>query len=494
VVIAAIVADMDSDEHDTEMSGCSDEEEAPRAQNSRRTNVPEPFTDAQKAAHRQMEGAMRPLQKLTLQTEGDKPVADMETIYVKTAIQTLKKPTIKVPRSDAGAGLTRKTDRVVWEDCDISVQEFRRIVVDQLETRILKLPPVAPLCVLMFLNPGINKQTLLGGDHLLHARRCFDDAWEKAADKFEEHQPAAQQQSPSKQRRRSNRSEDSDDDSNMFMHVDDDGDGAADANANRPRRHNASAEKAELLAMRSDEYARFRIQDGVRGCRIDLLKMYADPAIRSKYPAATMLFESKGAVQVTEAHEERVFRFAKLTKNPLRTRLSPALLEACVIIRQNIPVWGAARRRPRLRPHLVDLQVHEKHNRRTQPSGRRDVRRRRVRARLRRMKVRRRRRGRRELAASQVSAHRRIGASAPARPGVALAARTRPDVRGRTSRSNARGPTFFFAAHDPTSLSLHARGVTSRSSPAEFAARYCLSRGGRRVRVQLGPEARGTRL
>jgi hypothetical protein len=49
------------------------------------------------------------------------------------------------------------------------------------------------------------------------------------------------------------------------------------------------------------------------------------------------------------------------------------------------------------------------------------------------------------------SAHRRIGASAPApaRPDVALAARARPDVRGRTSRSNARGPTSSFRCPRP---------------------------------------------
>ncbi|KAJ1456410.1 hypothetical protein M885DRAFT_517493, partial [Pelagophyceae sp. CCMP2097] len=54
------------------------------------------------------------------------------------------------------------------------------------------------------------------------------------------------------------------------------------------------------------------------------------------------------------------------------------------------------------------------------------------------------------------SALERQIASPARRPNVALEC-ARPDV-------------FFLAAHDPTSLSLHARGLTSRSSPAEFIA------------------------
>ena len=58
-----------------------------------------------------------------------------------------------------------------------------------------------------------------------------------------------------------------------------------------------------------------------------------------EYPVATLLFESKGAAQITEAHEERVFSFAKGTKNPYRSRLSPELLRGYVLIKYNIPVW-----------------------------------------------------------------------------------------------------------------------------------------------------------
>ena len=67
--------------------------------------------------------------------------------------------------------------------------------------------------------------------------------------------------------------------------------------------------------------------------------MFADPKIRDAYMIATILFECKGGSQITEAHEERVFKFAKLTKSQLRTRLGPLILSAFVKTRHKFPIW-----------------------------------------------------------------------------------------------------------------------------------------------------------
>jgi len=98
-------------------------------------------------------------------------------------------------------------------------------------------------------------------------------------------------------------------------------------------------ELAQFLNMKKSEWARFVIDDGIRGKRVDMQLMYADTHIRSNYPASSLLFESKGGGQSAEAHQERVFKLAKLTKTALRTRLSPILLSAFVRIAHNIPLW-----------------------------------------------------------------------------------------------------------------------------------------------------------
>ena len=91
--------------------------------------------------------------------------------------------------------------------------------------------------------------------------------------------------------------------------------------------------------LKPKDYREFIISDGVRGKRLDMFQMFANPKIRDDFKIASFLFESNGGSQITEAHEERVFKFAKLTKAPLRTRLGPVILSAFVKIRHNFPIW-----------------------------------------------------------------------------------------------------------------------------------------------------------
>jgi hypothetical protein len=107
----------------------------------------------------------------------------------------------------------------------------------------------------------------------------------------------------------------------------------------RTHGRNAKDEKSAYLALTASALKKFVIDDGVRGRRLDMALMFADSKIREEFPIATLIYESKGASQITEAHEERVFRFAKATKSPQRTRLSPIILGAYVIIKHNIPFW-----------------------------------------------------------------------------------------------------------------------------------------------------------
>jgi hypothetical protein len=95
----------------------------------RERKVPRPLTEPEWDANSQMEGALRLLQRLTLQTEGDVPVADMELTYVIRCVKKLEQETVRVPRRKTGSGSSRMYDEVLWADCAEAVQVFREVVV-----------------------------------------------------------------------------------------------------------------------------------------------------------------------------------------------------------------------------------------------------------------------------------------------------------------------------------------------------------------------------
>ena len=308
----------------------------------RKRTAPEPFTPADWAENAQLEAALRPLHKLTLQTEGDEPVSDMEIIYVKRAIHTLESLTLMVPRFESGMGDERKYDEIQWDACAPSVREFRRVAITELQTRFLKRTPDDASLVMMSLNPAVKIRNLLPSAQCTAAKVVFQTVWDKSAKVYFDSQPEQDVRSPNQRRVRHRQSAAEDD----FMALDDSDEdtpalavAAAAAAGARNARHSSSHEKELYEDMPHAEYKAFIIDDGIRGRRVDLTLMFADHGIRTKYPIATITFESLGCAQITEAHEERVFKFAKLTKNPLRTRLSPIMLSAFVIIRHNFPVW-----------------------------------------------------------------------------------------------------------------------------------------------------------
>ena len=103
-----------------------------------------------------------PLETITLQTEGDVPIADMEIIYVRRCIRTLEKETLSVPWLDSGIGTERKFDEIRFADCFPSVQRFREICLVQLNERFTTRTPDSATLVLMVLNPAIDIRSVLG--------------------------------------------------------------------------------------------------------------------------------------------------------------------------------------------------------------------------------------------------------------------------------------------------------------------------------------------
>lgn len=191
--------------------------------------------------------------------------------------------------------------------------------------------PCKAVCLLMMLNPSVNLAKLMDPSQVNLAEAWFGAAWTEAGLIIAEIQPT-RHASPHKRRRVGGECDDDDDDDLLDLGSGDEANEATPA-------HNSLAEMAQFLAMTSSEYKGFVMNDGVRGRRVDLTLMYADETIRKKYPTATLMYESKGSAQITEAYEERVFKFAKATKAPMRSRLSPQILSAFVTIRHNLRVW-----------------------------------------------------------------------------------------------------------------------------------------------------------
>ena len=327
------VKEVVSDQYET--SSTADEDERPATQSTimtTRTKTPRPFTDVEWMVNAQMEAAMQPIMKLTLQTEGDVPVADMERYYVKRAVKALKQDALKVPRHKTGLVAPRKYDEVKWSDCDPAVTTFRDVAIEELERRHLRRSPPSAVVILMCLNPSLALDKILPPAQLTAARVVFERAWKQAASRLADLRPEPALPSPHKRRKAA--VEDDDDDSMLDVNDEEPG----DVGTSREDR-TADVELAMFRNLTKADWAKYIIDDGVRGKRLDMAAMYANAKIRSEFPIATMLYESKGSAQVTEAHEERVFRFAKLTKTPQRSTLSPVLLKAFVIIRHNFPVW-----------------------------------------------------------------------------------------------------------------------------------------------------------
>jgi len=184
----------------------------------------------------------------------------------------------------------------------------------------------------MMLNPSIMIDEVLSSAQATVVRTRFDSAWKEAAEKLATMQPEPAQPSPMKRRKTLVPSDDDDD----LLNLGDDDEYDAPALQSKL---DPELEKIKFRGMRSADWTPFLIDDGIRGRRLDLFRMFADDKVRSEYPTATLLFESKGSAAITEAHEERVFRFSKLTKSPLRSNLSPLMLEAFVMIKHNIPTW-----------------------------------------------------------------------------------------------------------------------------------------------------------
>jgi len=313
-------------------------------QTPRTPKIPLTFTLPQWRENCQLEAACTPLMTLTLQTEGDVPVADMAPLYVRRCIRVLESDKVSVPVLNSGLGKARKFHTVKWDDCAESVQTFRTVVLSELKERFINHTPDKTTLVLMMLNPYIHVDKVLPEAQYRAAVVAFNSTWDAAAALHASRQPAPAPPSPNTRRVHPRReaatgtaaTDDADDEPDEYC-----GAGVGVTAVTATPVHDAAKEKADYLALEAkpDSYTKFLITDGIRKKRLDMFLMFADPEIRDKYPIATIIFESKGCAQVTEAHEERVFRFAKLTKNPLRTRLSPMMLAAFVIIRHNFPVW-----------------------------------------------------------------------------------------------------------------------------------------------------------
>ena len=268
----------------------------------------------------------------------------MAPLYVRRCIRVLESDELSVPVLNSGLGKARKFHTVKWDDCAESVQTFRTVVLSELKERFINHTPDKTTLVLMMLNPYIHVDKVLPEAQYRAAVVAFNSTWDAAATLHASRQPAPAPPSPNTRRVHPRHeaatgtaaADDADDEQDEYC-----GAGVGITAVTATPVHDAAKEKADYLALEAkpDSYKKFLITDGIRKKRLDMFLMFADLEIRDKYPIATIIFESKGCAQVTEAHEERVFRFAKLTKNPLRTRLSPMVLAPFVIIRHNFQVW-----------------------------------------------------------------------------------------------------------------------------------------------------------
>ena len=331
------VAEVLSDQYETASTeGESDRPSAGSTTTRTTTGTPEPLTEAEWNANAQLEAAMRPVHILTQQTEGDVPVADMFLYYVKRAVKTLQKDTLNVPRRKTGLTSTRRFDEISWEACDPAVTTFRDVVIEELQRRHLRKAPPKAIMILMSLNPSLQLERILPEAQRRLTTVIFEAAWQEAAENLKALQPEPALPSPHK--RRKAHDDDDDDDDDSMLDVTDDRPSEPGATASRGEM-DSNVQLAKFKSLPKAKWSKFIIDDGIRGKRLDMAAMYAHGEIRAEFPIATMLYESKGSAQVTEAHEERVFRFAKLTKTPQRASLSPVLLTAFVIIKHNFPVW-----------------------------------------------------------------------------------------------------------------------------------------------------------
>jgi hypothetical protein len=195
------------------------EEEAPVAaeatfeQPVSRSKIPECFTAQEWAANRQMEGALRPAQRLTLQLEGDMPLGDMACVYIRRCLGNYDGDYIKVPRKDAGAGSSRKFDKMLWTECAEPVRTFRDVFVGELNRRFMNKTPCVTLLALMTLNPLVNVDKILPEAQRRAATVAFDTTWaEASARHLELNPPTAISPTKAKKRRKKAGADSSDDD------------------------------------------------------------------------------------------------------------------------------------------------------------------------------------------------------------------------------------------------------------------------------------------
>jgi len=144
--------------------------------------VPAPLTAFEWNLNARLEGVLMPLQKLTLQTEGDVPVADMELLFVKRCMSKLSDDSpLTVPKRNSGFGRDRKFEKIPWSAVLPPIKLFGDVVLAELKRRHFGRTPSKSAMILMCLNPSLQIEKILPEGQVCLAKTVFRATWDEAS-------------------------------------------------------------------------------------------------------------------------------------------------------------------------------------------------------------------------------------------------------------------------------------------------------------------------